>query len=183
MEGQVLRTERLELHPTAPEMFDGLWSAIEMSLPELSLWMHWAIELDRDVTLEFLAKAAEAWESGADRHFTIFKDGEACGQCSLDHVDHVQHSGEMGYWMRSDLCGQGLMTEAATAVVRFGFWQHDLHRIELHAGVDNTPSVRVAEKLGFQREGMLRHGGRGRDGYHDAYCYGLLVTDQGVHST
>lgn len=69
------------------------------------------------------------------------------------------------------------MTEAGRAVISFAFEVLDVHRIELHAGVSNKPSIRVAEKLGFQREGVLREAGRGAGGFYDAFVYGLLTTD------
>lgn len=173
----MLNTSRLQLRPTSPSMFDALWEAIEVSLPELSRWLPWAIDPDPTVTRQFVETAAESWKSGRDRHFTIFQDSKLCGQCSLDHLDPWGRGAEMGYWMRSDMCGQGLMTEAASAVVTFGFYSESLHRIELHAGVENKPSCRVAEKIGFQREGLLRHADRGRDGFYDSFVYGMLVTD------
>jgi RimJ/RimL family protein N-acetyltransferase len=174
----ILKTERLELRPSMPEMFESVWAAIKASEAELAEWMHWAIELDPDATREYLARAEEAWESGHDRAFTLFMDGEACGQCSLDHTDPITMSAEIGYWMRSDLCGRNLMTEAAYAVVSYGFWQKDLHRIELHAGVDNHASIRVAEKLGFRKEGTHRDSGRGSNGFYDGYSFGLLIADE-----
>ncbi len=173
----VLKTERLELRPSEPQFFEEIWAAIQSSISELRAWMHWAIEAREEATREFLQNSAEEWASGRDRHFTLFLDGSACGSCSLMRGDPLHMSAEIGYWMRSDLCGKNLMTEAASAVVGFGFWQEGLHRIELHAGVKNQGSIRVAEKLGFQREGTLRHGGRGADGFYDAYVYGLLNTD------
>lgn len=177
VEDNVLNTSRLQLRPTSPLMFDALWEAIEISQPDLSRWLPWAVDPDPAATLQFLETAAESWTSGRDRHFTILRDGKPCGQCSLDHLDPWGRGAEMGYWMRSDMCGQGLMTEAAAAVANFGFYSEALHRIELHAGVDNNASCRVAEKIGFRREGLLRHAGRGRDGFYDSYVYGLLVID------
>ena len=174
----VLETDRLTLRPTHPDLFDGIWTAVQSSLPELERWMHWAIEPDPDRTREYIAHAVTEWDSGHERHFTLVHDGEVCGACSLDHPDLLFARYEIGYWMRSDLCGRGLMTEAARAVVDFGFDQLKAHRIELHAGTGNRPSNRVAEKLGFTREGLLREASRGKDGFHDVYVYGLLATDR-----
>lgn len=177
MDNVTLRTPRLELVPSSPELFDGVWAAVEASLDELSSWMPWAVEPDPEGTRTFLEHAAKSWGSGRDRSFTIAMDGVVCGGCSLDHIDPWGHSAEMGYWMRSDLCGRGLMTEAASEVVSFGFDNEGLHRIGLHAGVENHASCRVAEKLGFQKEGLLRHKSKGKRGFYDCYTYGLLTTD------
>ena len=172
-----LKSERLELRPTHPDMFEGIWTAVTASAAELADWMHWAVELDSNGTREYLLRADEAWNSGHDRAFTLFLEGEACGQCSLDQADPLNKSAEIGYWMRSDLCGQGLMTEAAAAVINFGFSREGLHRIELRAGVGNDASIRIAEKLGFREEGLLRDASRGQNGWHDCRVFGLLVTD------
>jgi ribosomal-protein-serine acetyltransferase len=174
----VLETERLVLRPTHPELFDGIWVAVQASLLELERWMAWAVEPDADRTRDFTQHAATEWDSGNERHFTLFHRNEVCGQCSLDHPDPLHANYEMGYWMRSDLCGQGLMTEGAGAVVSFAFDELRVHRIELHAGTENRPSIRVAEKLGFRREGLLRGAGRGASGFHDVYVYGLLSVDR-----
>jgi RimJ/RimL family protein N-acetyltransferase len=62
--------------------------------------------------------------------------------------------------------------------VEYGFSVLGLHRIELRAAPSNIGSVRVAEKVGFTREGMLRHGARGADGWHDVEVFGLLASDE-----
>lgn len=139
--------------------------------------MTFAVEASRESTLEYLRHSVDEWNSGRDRNFTIFVDGAASGNCSLMRGDPLQMSAEIGYWLRSDLCGRGLMTEAANEVVNFGFSQEGLHRIELHAGVDNHASNRIAQKLGFTRVGTLRESSRAANGFYDSYVYDLLVTD------
>lgn len=175
---KILETSRLVLKPTHPDWFEDLWSAVERSRTELRVWMHWAIEPDADEQLDFMRKAEREWKEGHERHFTLFYEGSTCGHCSLDHADPVDSSFEMGYWLRSDLCGRRLMTEAVRAVVDYAFEVIEAHRIELHAGVDNQASIRVAEKVGFRREGVLREAGRGAGGFYHSYVYGLLKTDE-----
>ena len=177
MESAILSTPRLELVPTGPHLFDGLWAAIEASLSELAPWMDWAAAPDPDRTRGFTVRAAEAWASGDDRAFTLVHDGAVCGHCALMRVDVLARQCEIGYWLRSDLCGKGLMTEAAIAIVDYGFREEAFHRIELHAGIDNAPSIRIAEKIGFRREGVLRERGFGSGGHYDMFVYGLLEGD------
>ena len=52
-----------------------------------------------------------------------------------------------------------------------------LHRIELHAAIENVGSIRVAEKLGFRSEGIMREGSKVPGGWLDCYSFGLLTTD------
>src|SRR5918992_2648915 len=173
MEKRTLRTARLELRPTTSEVFDGLWAAIQTSLPELRVWMAWAVAARAEDTRAFAHRAEESWAAGTAYNFTLVHEGEIAGQCGLDRVDMLVKQCEIGYWMRTDLCGQGLMTEAAAAAVAFGFQEVGVHRIELHAGLGNIGSIRVAEKLGFSREGVLRDRGFGAGGYYDMYVHGL----------
>jgi RimJ/RimL family protein N-acetyltransferase len=64
--------------------------------------------------------------------------------------------GEIGYWMRSDARGQGLMTRALALIARWAFDEGGAARVQLRADVENVASRRVAEKAGFQLEGVLR---------------------------
>ncbi|MCE9575559.1 MAG: GNAT family N-acetyltransferase [Deltaproteobacteria bacterium] len=82
--------------------------------------------------------------------------------------------GEIGYWMAREGWGQGFATEAATAIVGFGFTALGLVRIVGHCMAHNPGSARVLEKVGMQREGLLRQHVK-RDGRHiDVLAYGLL---------
>ena len=174
----VLRTPRVELRPTGPEMFDELWAASEASLPELVPWMAWAVDHKPEDARAFVERAPESWAAGTAYNFTLFESGVACGNCSLDRVDSLSRSGEIGYWLRTDLHGHGLMTEAASAVVDFGFSEAGLHRIELHAGVGNVNSNAIARKLGFRMEGVMRERGLGAGGHYDMNLYALLEDDE-----
>jgi len=88
--------------------------------------------------------------------------------------------GELGYWMTAAARGQGLLTEAARAVVDWGFSPDGLGlaRIEWRAVTGNVPSARAARALGFRYEGLLRqallHSTGRRD---DAWIAGLLPGD------
>ncbi len=157
-----------------------MWDAVVASLPELERYMPWAIDPSFENEQEFLRRAEQEWEADQAWSFVIRFAGQTVGTIGLgDHIP-VLRSAHLGYWIRSDLAGRGLTTEAAAAVVDFAFDDLELHRIELHAALDNVGSIRVAEKLGFRRAGILRHAGRGAHGYHDVYVFDLLDTDERV---
>lgn len=84
----------------------------------------------------------------------------------------------LGYDLARAHWGRGLATEALAAVMRFGFETLNLNRIEAETIVDNAPSVRVLEKLGFVREGVRRAYSLEEDGlYHDDAIYALLRSE------
>ncbi|MFT6000382.1 MAG: ribosomal-protein-alanine N-acetyltransferase [Neolewinella sp.] len=84
---------------------------------------------------------------------------------------------ELGYWLAEPFWGQGLTTEAATAVIRFGFEELKLRKINARHIVVNGASGKVMVKNGMQREGLLRRE-MVRDGEaHDVVVYGLLAEE------
>ena len=177
IERQPILTERLLLEPVTAEHAPAMWEATERSLPELTTWMPWARHASEANSREFAEHAESDWLAGNDYVFAVMQNGEYLGGIGL-HSYRLDGLGELGYWMRSDRTGQGLMTEAASGVVSFGFDTVHLYRLELRTGLENVGSQRVAEKLGFQREGTLRQGAPlGADAGYDCYIYGLLASD------
>jgi ribosomal-protein-serine acetyltransferase len=168
---------RVRLEPVRPDLAERIWTAVEASLPELRPWMAWAPVADLASTRAFTEDEAAAWGSSSWT-FTIVVDDEVAGGVGLSHHEPLLASAQIGYWIRSDLAGRGLMTEAAALVVEFAFDDLDLHRIELRAAPDNVASVRIAEKLGFSRRGVLRDGSRGEAGFHDVLVFDLLDRDE-----
>lgn len=173
-----LQTSRLQLEATVPAHAEGLFAAQQASMPELIEFMAWAPSSSLENTVDFARRMAEKWEQLSDWTFTIFHSEEAAGTISLMGYQPLFGLAEIGYWLRSDLCGKGVMTEAAQAVCDFGFDDIGLHRIELRAAVDNPGSLRIAEKLGFRREGTLREAAWAQRGYLDEHIHGLLTAER-----
>lgn len=89
-----------------------------------------------------------------DIHFAIDIGGEVVGGVGLSGI--AGHKAEIGYWLAKHQRGRGIVTEAVKLASRFGFKRLKLRRI--YAGVfpHNMASIRVLEKAGFEREGLLR---------------------------
>jgi hypothetical protein len=102
---------------------------------------------------------------------------EAVGTVGLLRVNHEHSRGELGYDLARRWWGQGLATEAAAAVVAYGFAVMELHRIEAGVLPGNDASVRVLQKLGFRNEGTLRDYIHLRGNFHNCQLFSLLATD------
>lgn len=176
-ERRKLTTDRLVLVATDRSHAPALNAAANASLEELKPWMGWADDPPLEETLSFTLGAEERWERGTGWIFTILHDGVPVGTVGIDVFQPQLSSAQLGYWIRSDLAGQGLMKEAAKAVVDFAFEDLGLHRLELHASPHNVASVKVAESLGFRREGLARENARSATGYYDCAIFGLLESD------
>jgi [ribosomal protein S5]-alanine N-acetyltransferase len=82
---------------------------------------------------------------------------------------------EIGWVVHPRYQGQGYATEAAAALLRYGFESLSVHRVIATCQPENTPSWRVMEKLGMQREGHLRKCiYRDETTWWDEYFYALL---------
>jgi [ribosomal protein S5]-alanine N-acetyltransferase len=79
------------------------------------------------------------------------------GRCGL-HNWNVEHKrAEIGYDIGDEnFKRMGLMSEAVSAIIDYGFNTLNLHRIEAMVGSRNTPSLKIMEKFNFVREGLLR---------------------------
>ena len=87
---------------------------------------------------------------------TIRADGQLIGTVGLREIDAEHCHAEMGFWIGVDWWGSGYATEAARAVLRYGFAELKLNRIYAQHMVRNPASGRVLEKIGMKPEGLLR---------------------------
>jgi ribosomal-protein-alanine N-acetyltransferase len=82
--------------------------------------------------------------------------------------------GDVGYWLGKPYWGQGVMSEALTAVLDFSFYDLDHVKMEAEIFTNNDRSMRLVEGLGMQREGTLRSSRFKRGQWVDCHIYGIL---------
>lgn len=95
---------------------------------------------------------------GREVSFAIRDDeGKLIGVVSADSFEPgTSHRAEIGYWLARAWWGQGVMTDAVRAYVRYAFDELQLLRLTAHVFEFNVGSARVLEKNGFKLEGRLR---------------------------
>ncbi len=90
-------------------------------------------------------------------HWAIEVDGVAVGGIGLDVGEGIHAKGaHFGYWLGEPYWGRGIMTAAVQATSRYALSRFDLVRLESPVFAWNPASMRVLEKAGFVREGVLR---------------------------
>lgn len=118
---------------------------------------------------EFRALTGVSWA------VTLTDDGAVLGLFGLHHWSKYHRRAEVGYDLARTHWGKGIASEALRAIIQFGFERMSLHRIYASTIADNHRSVRLLERLGFQREGTKRQHSWEEDGaFHDSAMYGLL---------
>jgi len=88
-----------------------------------------------------------------------------------------EHTYEIGWIFNSDYHGMGYATEAARALLQYGFETLGIHRLIATCQPENTPSYRVMEKLGMRREGYFKECIPHGNSWWDEYFYAILASE------
>src|SRR5262249_15935470 len=91
--------------------------------------------------------------------------------------DADNHLAVLSYILSKRYWKKGIMTEALTAMIRFGFEYIHLHRIEAQVASPNLAAARLLEKLGFQEEGRLRDRQYVNNQFVDERIFALINTN------
>lgn len=130
-----------------------------------------------DDTRRFLERAIEKQRQSPRASYTLALTfgGELIGGCGVTVTSVELGEGEIGYCMRPEYWGRSIGTEAAGALIGFGFRELGLHRIIAKCDPMNVASWRVMEKNGMRREGRLRENVVIRGKRRDSLLYSILV--------
>lgn len=125
--------------------------------------------------IEFIASSQAEADVGACTRFavTLRADGQFCGGVGL-RIEAAHQHAELGYWLGVPYWGRGYATEAARAVVDYGFETLGLHRVYASCFAHNEASARVLKKIGMRYEGCQQSHIRKWETFHDLEMYGMV---------
>jgi ribosomal-protein-serine acetyltransferase len=170
----------ITLRPYRASDIDALYDAVRESIPELSVWMPWCHpDYSIEETKTWIQSQPGKWKKGEEYNFAIsYNTGRLyLGGCGLNVVDRDAGTANLGYWTRTSQANKGIATAATLLLARFAFKQLKLNRVELTIAVDNQASLRVADKAGATREGILRNRVTKNDAPSDAVVFSLIPQD------
>lgn len=176
----VLTDGKVSLRPYCSKDAEGLYLSVRESLAELIMWMPWAhTDYSLKESRQWLKGKPDEWKIGAAYDFAILdsQDKTYLGGCAINRIDRENLGANLGYWIRASRTGQGLATAAALLLARWGFKELGLKRIEIVVATENKRSLRVAEKTGASREGILRNRILLHERTHDAVMFSLVPQD------
>ena len=138
------------------------WLHQEYSIEETRIWIEKVVP--------------KLWEQQSEYHFVITEvvTGSILGGCGLDQVNWVNQTANLGYWVRTSRTREGVATAASKLLVRFGFEQLQLKRIDVVTSIDNIPSARVAEKLNPSEKKNVRNRSSTEGGGSDTIVFSLF---------
>jgi RimJ/RimL family protein N-acetyltransferase len=172
-----LNTERLLLRPftlqDAPEVRS---LAGDRAIADTTLNIPHPYE--EGMAEEWIQGHEEAFEKGRQATFAvILRETEsligAIGLVLNDRFDRA----DLGYWIAKPRWGKGYCTEAAREVLRYGFTELGLNRIQATHMTRNPASGKVMQKIGMSREGLLRQHVKKWGKYEDLEIYAILRSE------
>jgi [ribosomal protein S5]-alanine N-acetyltransferase len=169
----IIQTGRLDLQPaTASDIAELVPLIGAREVAETTLRIPHPYEEKH--AREFLASPAK--ENELRLIIRLRSDGRLCGGIGL-HPDNDHKRAELGYWIGVPFWGSGYATEAARAVVGYGFQNFDLNRISAAHFAGNDASGNVLRKIGMRYEGCMRQAVIKRDRFIDLERYAILRGD------
>ena len=184
MLSQEIKDDKILMRPFRFEDAEETYTAVRESLADLKPWMSWAHdEYSLSDSKEFIRITRARWGEGTLFAFVITdkQSGSVLGGCSLSHIHPVYHLCNLGYWVRSSRRGEGVAVRATQLAARFAFEKIGLIRVEIVIALENRASIRVAEKVGANHEGILRNRMVVGRKVYDAHMYSLIPQDFGLH--
>ncbi|MEN2766830.1 GNAT family N-acetyltransferase [Ornithinibacillus xuwenensis] len=165
-------TLRLLHQGDAKDLFD----LTDRSREHLREWLPWLdqTKTERD-SKNFIQSAEQGFIDRNGLTLGIYYHQKLAGVIGFNSFDWTNRIGIIGYWLGEDFIGNGIMTRAAAAITEYGFHQLELNRIEIRAAVENTKSRAIPERLGYTKEGQIRHGEWLYNHYVDLVIYGMLA--------
>lgn len=170
-----LHSGRLRLRPLTlsdEEALQPLIAAVEIASTTLSI----PHPLPVGGALAWLNRKLDGFAKGEDLVLALEFEERLIGSAGL-YMNRRDDSAELGYWIGKPYWGQGFASEAAKAMLTFGFENLGLHRIQARTFARNPASSRVLEKVGMRYEGVLRGYVKKWGVYEDVHSYAALAPE------
>lgn len=169
-----LETERLILRKVTKEDIEDIY--LYGSDEEVSKYVTWNTHETIADTKGFVEFVLNKYENKQVSPWGIeYKEnGKFIGTVDFVWWQPNHKIAEIGYVISKDYWGKGLTTEVAKELVKFGFEEMDLVRVQARCDVENIASARVMEKSGMTLEGIIRKGIFVKGEHRDLKMYSIL---------
>lgn len=172
-----LHTKRLLLRKFT---FDDIpWMFAYASDPHATKYLTWNTHQRIRDSEEYIGYITQRynWDQAGDWGIELKEAGHVIGSCGFNIVDNHNKCGQIGYVLKREYWGQGIISEAINRVLDFTFQEIRLERVEALIVPENKASERVLQKAGMHYEGLLQHRLLIRGEYTDAKLYSIVRND------
>lgn len=177
-----LKSDRLLIRPPQPDDWRS-WAELRSRSRDhlVPFEPEWAEDsLTETLFRNRIERQARDWRSGYSRSFLIFsrEAGDIIGGININHICRgAAQFGTLGYWLGQEYQGHGFMYEAARRVMRYGFSDIALHRINAAAIPHNGRSIKMLRRMGFTEEGFAKAYLQINGEWQDHILFGMSADD------
>lgn len=170
--------DQILLRQLQPENAPVLYSTLDTSRKALRRFLPWVdYNTNEDHSLRFIEMMLRKAEDQEAIAFGIWYNGQLCGVLDLHCWDHLLQKAEIGYWLAEHCRGKGIVLACCKVLISFAFENLKLNKIEIRFALENDRSARIPIKLGFTKEGILRHNAKLHGHFVDMVVMGMLRND------
>lgn len=161
-----------QVHPSV------LFSLIDQERAYLRTWLPWvdATRSPRD-SREFIEANRVYRQMGTAGIYGIKEKGQLIGIIGFNVISTENRSATIGYWLKENAQGKGIMTRSLARLLRNAYEQRSLNRLAIAVAVDNERSQKLPKSLGFHFEGVQREAEWLNDRFVDHRLYSIIRSD------
>jgi ribosomal-protein-serine acetyltransferase len=172
----------ISILPVSVEHATALAVLVQQNIEHLHAFLPVLTNLSSvEAARSYLLSAAGRAACGEIYEWHLFVDGALCGAVRLKDINSGDRRAGIGYFLGRQFTGKGIITAAVSAILAYAFDHLHLNRVELRCATGNEASRRVAERLGFSWEGVLRQVECLNGDFVDQHVYGLLAGEFEPH--
>lgn len=137
----------------ALELFD----AVNNSRKHLNPWLEWVSKTTKpEHSLHFIQQSLQQLNNQEALALGIFDNGKVIGGVGMHDWDQETKRAQIGYWINAEQEGKGIVNRSLVKFLEFLFDKTGFNKIEIHFVQSNKRSAKVASRLGFKVEGIIR---------------------------
>lgn len=168
----------IELRLIETHHAEELNSLIERNFNHIKKWSAW-LKDDRSIenTHTFIKRNLKQFAENEGFAVGIWYRDKMAGQIEYNYLDWKNRKTEIGFWLGESFQGKGLVTKSCRVLIDYAFNELKLNRIEMRCGFENKKSRKIAGKLGFTEEGIVRQVEWLQGRFVDFVIYGMLASE------
>lgn len=170
--------EKIVLRLLEERHAEEVFSLLKQNRSHLQAELTWLTDqLSLNDAKEYITAGLQRFATNNGLRAGIWVQDNLTGIVSLHELVWADRKASLGYWLGASYQGRGLITRACSILIRYSFSELKLNRLEIQCAADNDRSRKVAERLDFTQEGVLRQAWWSGDRFVDLVVYGLLTSE------
>lgn len=167
-------SQEIQLALVEPSFASHYYAIVKAQREDLGQWLAWPRHADSEAFFAaFIQKALHDYAEGKSMTCAILYRGSLVGNISYNSISHSLKKVEIGYWLSKEARGKGIVTACVRHLVDHAFDVLGMEKVQISAAVDNRPSRKVCERLGFELEGIITRNENLNGRVVDHAVYGL----------